>query len=123
MDELGRLLGLETPPVRIEAYDISNLAGGENVAAMVVFENGHPVKADYRKFKIKTITGQDDYGSMREVIFRRMKEYEKTPTDEGFGRLPDCILLDGGKGHVAAIEPLVREHGFFHSAIRHGQRR
>ncbi len=113
LDELGRLLGLETPPVRIEAYDISNLAGGENVAAMVVFENGHPVKADYRKFKIKTITGQDDYGSMREVIFRRMKEYEKTKgTNESFARLPDCILLDGGKGHVAAVKPLLEGMGY-----------
>lgn len=113
LDELGRLLGLETPPVRIEAYDISNLAGGENVAAMVVFENGHPVKADYRKFKIKTVTGQDDYGSMREVIFRRMKEYEKTQgTNESFARLPDCILLDGGKGHVAAVRPLLEGMGY-----------
>lgn len=113
LDELGRLLGLETPPVRIEAYDISNLAGGENVAAMVVFENGHPVKADYRKFKIKTVTGQDDYGSMREVIFRRMKEYEKTQgTNESFAHLPDCILLDGGKGHVAAVQPILDELGF-----------
>lgn len=113
LDELGRLLGLEKPPVRLEAYDISNLAGGENVAAMVVFENGHPVKGDYRKFKIKTVAGQDDYGSMREVIFRRMKEYEKTKgTNESFARLPDCILLDGGKGHVAAVKPLLEGMGY-----------
>ena len=113
LDELARLLGLEKPPVYLEAYDISNLGGSENVAGMVVFENGRPLKSAYRKFKIKTVAGQDDYGSMREVIARRLAEYRKDPeSGEGFGRLPDCILLDGGKGHVAAIEPLVREMGF-----------
>ena len=75
LDELTRLLGLEQPPVFIESYDISNLAGGENVAGMVVFENGKPLKSAYRKFQIKTVAGQDDYGSMREVIRRRFGEY------------------------------------------------
>ena len=67
LDELRRLLGLEKAPAYIESYDISNLAGGENVAGMVVFENGRPLKSAYRKFKIKTVVGQDDYASMREV--------------------------------------------------------
>ena len=64
LDELGRLLGMEQPPAYIESYDISNLAGGDNVAGMVVFENGRPLKSAYRKFKIKTVEGQDDYASM-----------------------------------------------------------
>jgi excinuclease ABC, C subunit len=112
LDELGRLLGMEQPPAYIEAYDISNLAGGENVAGMVVFENGRPLKSAYRKFKIKTVVGQDDYASMREVIGRRLQEYhEQKDAGEGFGRLPDLILLDGGKGHVAAVRPILEAAG------------
>ena len=114
LDELRRLLGLEKAPAYIESYDISNLAGGENVAGMVVFENGRPLKSAYRKFKIKTVEGQDDYGSMREVIRRRFQEYcacQEKGEAEGFGRLPDLILLDGGKGHVAAVQPLLEEMG------------
>lgn len=115
LDELRRLLGLEKVPAYIESYDISNLAGGENVAGMVVFENGRPLKSAYRKFKIKTVTGQDDYGSMREVIRRRLEEYkasQRKGEQDGFGRLPDLILLDGGKGHVAAVQPILDEQGF-----------
>ncbi len=115
LDELRRLLGLEKTPAYIECYDISNLAGGENVAGMVVFENGRPLKSAYRKFKIKTVIGQDDYGSMREVIRRRLEEYKaclRKGEQEGFGRLPDLILLDGGKGHVAAVQPILDELGF-----------
>ncbi len=112
LDELGRLLGMEQPPVYIESYDISNLSGGENVAGMVVFENGRPLKSAYRKFKIKTVVGQDDYASMQEVIERRFREYfELKDTGSGFGRLPDLILLDGGKGHVAAIRPVLESAG------------
>lgn len=114
LDELRRLLGLEKAPAYIESYDISNLAGGENVAGMVVFENGRPLKSAYRKFKIKTVEGQDDYGSMREVIRRRFQEYcvcQEKGEAEGFGRLPDLILLDGGKGHVASVQPLLEEMG------------
>ena len=114
LDELRRLLGLEKVPAYIECYDISNLQGGENVAGMVVFENGRPLKSAYRKFKIQTVTGQDDYGSMREVIRRRFIEYyahQQQGDGEGFGRLPDLVLLDGGKGHVAAVQPVLRELG------------
>lgn len=112
LDELSRLLGLERPPEYIESYDISNLAGGENVAGMVVFENGRPLKSAYRKFSIKTVVGQDDYGSMQEVIGRRFNEYfEHRDEGEGFGRLPDLILLDGGKGHVSAIQPVLDSMG------------
>ena len=112
LDELGRLLGLEQPPLYIESYDISNLAGGENVAGMVVFENGRPLKSAYRKFKIKTVDGQDDYASMQEVLERRFHEYfELKDSGIGFGRLPDLILLDGGKGHVAAVRPVLEAAG------------
>ena len=114
LDELRRLLGLEKAPAYIECYDISNLQGGENVAGMVVFENGRPLKAAYRRFKIKTVEGQDDYGSMREVIARRFGEYREKQAQgdgTGFGRLPDLILLDGGKGHVNAVQPVLDEMG------------
>ena len=114
LDELRRLLGLEKVPAYIESYDISNQGGADNVAGMVVFENGRPLKSAYRKFKIKTVSGQDDYGSMREVIRRRFEEYkacQEAGDNEGFGRLPDLILLDGGKGHVAAVQPVLDEMG------------
>lgn len=111
LDELRELLNLKKTPEYIESYDISNLAGGENVAGMIVFQNGRPLKSAYRKFKIQTVVGQDDYGSMREVICRRFTEYKNAETEDGFGRLPDLILLDGGKGHVAAVRPLLREMG------------
>ncbi|MDD3262138.1 MAG: excinuclease ABC subunit UvrC [Oscillospiraceae bacterium] len=112
LDELGRLLGLSAPPTYIESYDISNLAGQDNVAGMVVFENGRPLKSAYRKFKIKTVEGQDDYASMNEVLTRRFQEYEvHKEENEGFGRLPDLILLDGGKGQVSAVEPVLRHFG------------
>lgn len=89
---------MEHPPAYIESYDISNLAGGENVAGMVVFENGRPLKSAYRKFKIKSVAGQDDYASMQEVLERRFHEYfEQKDSGSGFGRLPDLILLDGAK--------------------------
>ena len=112
LDELARLLGLPEPPVYIESYDISNTAGSDNVAGMVAFENGRPLKSAYRRFMIKTVVGQDDYGSMREVLSRRMEEYQKHKDEgKGFGRLPDLILLDGGKGHVAAVRPVVDAYG------------
>jgi excinuclease ABC subunit C len=113
LDELARLLGLTDPPRVIESYDISNTGGRDNVAGMVVFENGQPLKSAYRRFKIKTVVGQDDYGSMREVLTRRLAEYEAHKgEDNGFGRLPDLILLDGGSGHVAAVRPILKAGGY-----------
>lgn len=112
LEELKNLLALEKIPEYIESYDISNLAGTENVAGMVVFEKGKPLKSAYRKFKIKGFDGQDDYASMAEVITRRFEEYEKEKdTNEGFGKLPDLILLDGGKGQVAAVRQVMRDKG------------
>ena len=114
LDELKNLLGLDKLPEYIESYDISNLAGADNVAGMVVFENARPLKSAYRKFKIKSFSGQDDYGSMAEVLTRRLNEYKKAREDgveTGFGRLPDLILLDGGKGQVGAVLPVVAAFG------------
>ena len=112
LDELARLLGLPEPPLYIESYDISNTGGADNVAGMVVFENGRPLKAAYRRFLIKTVEGQDDYGSMREVLTRRLTEYEQHKEEgTGFGRLPDLILLDGGRGHVSAVRPVIAGFG------------
>lgn len=105
LEELKDTLGLEKLPEYIESYDISNLAGTENVAGMIVYKNGKPFKSAYKKFKIKGFEGQDDYASMAEVISRRFDEYYKADDkSEGFGRLPDLILLDGGKGQVAAVK-------------------
>ena len=114
LDELKNLLGLDRLPAYIESYDISNLAGSDNVAGMVVFENARPLKSAYRKFKIKSFSGQDDFGSMAEVLTRRLEEYKKAQEEgvaDGFGRLPDLILLDGGKGQVGAVLPVVAASG------------
>lgn len=112
LEELKEVLGLENTPVYIESYDISNLAGSENVAGMVVFENGKPLKKAYKRFKIRTVEGQDDYGSMREVLSRRFEEYFAHKDEgTGFGRLPDLILLDGGQGQLSAVRPLLEKYG------------
>ncbi|MBQ4257608.1 MAG: excinuclease ABC subunit UvrC [Clostridia bacterium] len=110
LEELSSLLKMDRPPEYIEMYDISNLSGSENVAGMIVYRDGRPLKSAYRTFKIKTVAGQDDYASMAEVIDRRLTEYEKSETEDGFGRLPDLILLDGGRGQVSAVEPILRKH-------------
>ncbi len=108
LEELKELLALDKLPEYIESYDISNLAGTENVAGMVVYKNGKPLKSAYKKFKIKGFEGQDDYASMAEVLSRRFDEYYKAEkSDEGFGKLPDLILLDGGKGQVAAVKEVL----------------
>ncbi len=109
VNELALVLGLPTPPRIIEAYDISNLAGSDNVAGMVVFHDGRPYKAHYRRFKIKGFVGQDDYRSMAEVLDRRFSEYEKGE-DEGFSTLPDLILLDGAAGQMSAVEPILQKY-------------
>lgn len=108
LEELKETLGLKKLPEYIESYDISNLAGTENVAGMIVYKNGKPLKSAYKKFKIKGFEGQDDYASMAEVISRRFDEYYKAEDkNEGFGKLPDLILLDGGKGQVAAVKQVL----------------
>ncbi len=108
LDELAALLGMKIPPDYIEAYDISHTAGSDNVAGMVVFRSGVPYKKAYKRFSIKSFSGQDDYASMAEVLDRRMARYEEEKeTGEGFGRLPDLILLDGGVGQVNAVKAVL----------------
>ena len=109
LNELATLLGLSHPPKYIEAYDISNTAGENNVAGMVVFKDGKPYKKAYKRFKIKSFSGQDDYRSMAEVLDRRFQEYEKGQ-DEAFSTLPDLILLDGAKGQISAVLPVLQKH-------------
>lgn len=113
LEELSAMLGLKTVPEYIESYDISHTAGSDNVAGMVVFCNGKPLKKAYKRFMIKGFSGQNDYASMAEVIDRRLTEYEKAKekgVPDGFGRLPDLILLDGGKGQVNAVLPVMEKH-------------
>ena len=111
LDELSALLGLDKPPVNIESYDISNWGEGTSVAGMVVFNNGKPYKAGYRKFKINSVVGTDDYASMQEVITRRINRYDMGEKGQ-FGVKPDLILLDGGKGHLSAILQIVKGTSF-----------
>ena len=106
LNELAQLLALKQTPRYIEAYDISNTAGSMNVAGMVVFKDARPYKSAYRKFKIKTFSGQDDYRSMKEVLTRRFEEYKKGE-DQAFSVLPDLILLDGAKGQINAVLPVL----------------
>lgn len=119
LSAFSKLIGLEKQAERIEAYDISNISGADNVAAMVVFENGKPVPSKYRKFKIKTVEGSDDYSSMKEVLYRRLRhaleEKEKiekgemTEKEAKFLPYPDVILIDGGKGHLNAAEEILEQ--------------
>ncbi len=112
LEDIRQLLGMESTPSYIECYDISHTAGTDNVAGMVVFENGKPLRSAYRRFKIKTVTGQDDYASMTEVLTRRLDEYRLHEAEGvGFGRKPDLILLDGGEGHVATVKPVIDRYG------------
>ncbi|ALF11728.1 excinuclease ABC subunit UvrC [Parageobacillus thermoglucosidasius] len=101
VENLGKILGIPTPH-RIEAFDNSNIHGADPVSAMVVFIDGKPEKKEYRKYKVKTVEGPDDYESMREVVRRRYTRVlkEKLP-------LPDLIIIDGGKGHLAAARDVL----------------
>ena len=102
-------IGLGNLPHRIEAYDISNTAGDLPVASMTVFEDGRPAKRHYKKFKIKTAAGGDDYGAMAEVIGRRLDR--ALSGDEGFLPLPELMLIDGGKGQTAIACEQIRQRG------------
>ncbi len=118
--EIASLLGVENAS-RMEAFDISNINGFENVGSMVVFEKGKPKRSDYRKFKIRTVSGPDDYACMKEVLTRRFvhgmeeaRELQKQDMDREFGsftRFPDLLLMDGGRGQVnVALEVLSELH-------------
>ncbi|NLM12386.1 MAG: excinuclease ABC subunit UvrC [Epulopiscium sp.] len=119
VEEIQHAIGLEETIHRIEAYDISNTQGIESVGSMVVFEDGKPKRSDYRKFKIKSVLGPNDYASMEEVIRRRfthakeelevLKEKGLTVEEGKFTKLPQLILIDGGKGQVHAAQKVLEE--------------
>ena len=122
LEGLQTALGLDAPPIRIECFDISNLGGTHTVASMVVFEGGAPKKADYRRFTIRTVDGPDDFASMAEVLTRRFAQWERqadisphdSAYDQSFASLPNVVVIDGGKGQLAAgLGPLrgFRERG------------
>jgi excinuclease ABC subunit C len=123
LDGLQQALSLDAPPVRIECYDVSNLGGTHTVASMVVFEGAAPKKSDYRRFKIRGAQGSpDDYASMAEVLTRRLAQWERQADvsphdaayDASFASLPNLVVIDGGKGQLAAgLGPLraFRERG------------
>jgi excinuclease ABC subunit C len=110
LEGLQQALGLDAPPIRIECFDISNLGGTHTVASMVVFEGGAPKKSDYRRFTIRTVEGSDDFASMAEVLTRRFAQWERQSDlsphdpayDPSFAALPNVVVIDGGKGQLAA---------------------
>lgn len=110
LEKLQEALNLKKLPKRIECYDISNISGVESVGSMVVFENGDAKKSDYRKFRIKTVVGPDDYASLKEVLERRFKR-AKEDQKGSFTLLPDLILMDGGKGQVGIAKQVMEEMG------------
>ena len=126
MEELQEALSLPRPPHRIECYDISNIQGSNPVGSMVTFEDGRPKKSDYRRFKIKSVDGVDDYSMMREVLTRRFRRLAKSkdsadaagesaaaPTEaqSAWRSPPDLVLIDGGRGHLGAALQVFLELG------------
>jgi excinuclease ABC subunit C len=116
--ELGTVLGLPQAPLRIEAYDISNLGPTDKVGSMVVFEDGLPKRSDYRRFEIKGVPGQDDFASMEEMLrrrFARLRDEESRTTDSGrprrFSYPPSLIVIDGGRGQLGAAMRAIEESG------------
>ena len=110
LEEIKDLIGLSRRPRRIEAYDISNISGVESVGSMVVFEDWDAKNSDYRKFRIKSVIGPDDYSSLKEVIerrFRRGVEEKKEDKNSSFSNFPDLIMMDGGKGQVNAAKEIL----------------
>ncbi len=117
LDEVAQVLGLQKPPRTIESYDISNWGDGTSVCGMVVFRDGKPYKTGYRRFKMQTVAGTDDYASMAETLARRAAEYEKRAQSGGgqanyFAEKPDLILLDGGKGQVSVVRQALHGTAF-----------
>lgn len=123
LSELQDLLGLPEAPLRIECYDMAHLQGTDYVGSMVVLEDGLPLKRDYRRFKIKSGQGNDDYAAMREVLTRRLtayiKERDQPISERGerpgkFSYAPQLLVVDGGKGQLSVAEQVVRELGLEH---------
>jgi len=110
IEELKNILNLDEVPERIEAYDISNIQGVQSVGSMVVFEKGIPNKSNYRRFRIKTVEGPNDYKSMEEVLERRINR-GLGDGKQGFNKMPDLILIDGGKGQTNIAEEVIINFG------------
>ena len=115
LEEAAQVLGLKAPPRIIESYDISNWGDGSSVCGMVVFRDGKPYRTGYRRFKMKTVAGTDDYASLAEALSRRAAEYEaarrgEKPDNDAnqFAALPDLLLIDGGRGQVSAVRAALR---------------
>lgn len=109
VEQLKEYLNLPKPPKRMECYDISNISGTDKVASMVVFVNGEPAKERYRRFRIKTVQGSDDFASMREVLSRRVLEFSSG--DLSFSEIPDLIIVDGGKGQLSSAVSILEGTG------------
>ncbi|AMP21161.1 hypothetical protein AZF37_08325 [endosymbiont 'TC1' of Trimyema compressum] len=114
LEGLKNFLKLQKIPKRIECYDISHIQGSHTVASMVVFTDGVPDKGQYRKFKIRTVDGPDDFKSMEEVLERRFKNFGKDK--EGFNILPDLLVIDGGKGQLSSARKILKKLGLSHVA-------
>lgn len=109
--ELKHKLGLPKLPNRMECYDISNISGTNKVCSMVVFKNGQPSKKDYRKFKIKTVKGSNDFASLQEALTRRLKRLKEGKL-ESFKEMPDLLVIDGGKGQLSSVFEVLLKEGF-----------
>ncbi|HEX8940941.1 MAG TPA: excinuclease ABC subunit UvrC, partial [Candidatus Limnocylindrales bacterium] len=114
LEELADALGLAAPPLRIECYDISNFQGAQSVGSMVVFQDGKPRTGDYRRFRIRTVQGPNDFASHQEVLrrrFHRAQTGEEGSEEELRWRLPDLVIIDGGKGQLSAAKEVLDELG------------
>ena len=114
LEELAGALELPGPPMRIECYDISNIQGSQTVGSMVVFEDGKPRTGEYRRFRVRSVTGPNDFASHQEVLrrrFRRAKAGDEGAEEELRWRLPDLVIIDGGKGQVSAAKEVLDEQG------------
>ena len=119
--ELAKVLNLPTNPARIEGFDISNISGTFAVASMVSFRDGRPDRSNYRRFRIKTVTGQDDFACMAETVQRRYARLQREGAETGQGgatpNLPDLIVIDGGKGQLNAAVAELTKLGLGHIAV------
>jgi excinuclease ABC subunit C len=114
LEQLAEALGLPAPPMRIECYDISNIQGSDTVGSMVVFEEGKPRSGEYRRFKIRTVEGPNDFASHQEVLrrrFRRARSGEEGSEEALRWAMPDLVIIDGGKGQVSAAKEVLDELG------------
>lgn len=109
--QLAEFFKLERLPQRMECYDISHISGTNKVASMVVFTGGEPDKAAYRKFRIKTVAGNDDFACLQETLTRRLTELKNGSKDESLGARPDLIVIDGGKGQLSSVMEIVADLG------------